>query len=193
MTEASGDDLATLMQDRFGFLADLAFAVTSVHDGAVVWRSGDRQVTVARDWRDGLVDVTFSRGESGAYVEGFGLQQGLEAVGKGELWPAHGWQAYPPELSRTYVEELALLTAAAAPELLAPGSAKWAEAASAARARARAYQAQLTSEQARRRAEAAWQGRDWPTVIAQYEAIESAGVPLSASEQKRIEYARKRL
>ncbi|HEV2889494.1 MAG TPA: hypothetical protein VGX28_03890 [Frankiaceae bacterium] len=181
------------MRERFAFLANWGFEVESVHERAVVWRAADRRITVARDWRDGFVDVTFARGEPGAFVDRFGLHEGLEAVGKGELWPAHGWQGYDPTVARSYVDELASLTSAVAPELLGLGSAGWERAAARSRELSHEYTRDLADSRTRRAAEAAWHARDWTAVVKHYVALEAGGASLAPSELKRLAYARKRL
>ena len=51
--------------------------------------------------------------------------------------------------------------------------------------------ARLVAWQLRIQADIAWNSRNWPTVVDRYDELQATGTPLTGSEVKRLQYARR--
>lgn len=183
------EGLTTLIREEFRFLDDHGFEYDSTWPGVVRWRREDQFITVAHDWRDGFTEVSFSRGADRSWNEHFSLRQAVESL-DASAWPKHGWQATSDAVVGRYVAELAGVLAAHGDALLTPDSPAWAHAAELAQKRNHAYTVEVVSRPFLARAEEAWRYKNWPAVIAAYEAAIDAGASLRPSEARRLDYAR---
>jgi len=186
---AAESDLEDWIRDRFAFLADHGFAVDRVTQYTFQWRNGDRTIELSRE-PDGQLDIGFARGAGPSDRKSFWLHQALQVVAP-EAWPSYRWQAWHESTARKYIAELAALVNAHLDALLGNGAELWRQAEDLARDQARANMARLVAWQLRIQADIAWKSRNWPTVVDRYDELQATGTPLTGSEVKRLQYARR--
>jgi hypothetical protein len=190
--EAAGEsDLEDWIRDRFAFLADHGFAVDRVTQYTFQWRNGDRTIQLSRE-PDGQLDVRFAREAGPSDRKSFWLHQALQVAAAPEAWPSHRWRAWHESTARKYIAELAALVNAHLDALLGNGAELWQQAEDLARDQACANVARLVTRQLRIQADIAWHARNWPTVVDRYDELQATGTPLTGSEAKRLQYARRR-
>jgi hypothetical protein len=76
----------------------------------------------SRDWRDGLLGLSFGCGIEPSNRTAFGLYQALQVVGALEAWPPHGWQAWRSLTTGRYIAELAAVVIAQLAGFLGDGA-----------------------------------------------------------------------
>lgn len=178
---------STALRTEFAFLEELGFRIEEEAADAIWWTRGDRSLCISRDWRDGFVDTSLA--DHGAKLS-FGLRQALIAIGREDLIPAHGWQAWQVETQRKYVTELAQLIRTQLVEFLGAPTKLWERANRLSRDEAHAYTQGLRSRRLRSMAAEARTAKNWPEVARAYQRLADQGFELTAAERARWHFAR---
>jgi hypothetical protein len=179
---------STALRAEFAFLDELGFRVEEDATDAIGWTRDDRSLRISRDWRDGFVDASLA--DHGAKLA-FGLRQALIAIGREDLIPAHGWQAWRADTQGKYVAELAQLIRAHLVDFLGAPTNLWESANRLAQDEAHAHTQGLRSRQLRSRAEQARTAKNWSEVARAYQRLAEAGLELTAAEEARWHLARR--
>ena len=176
---------------EFAFMGEIGFEVSEASRDAVTWRSGHRTFQVSRDWRDGFLDAHFGDDPLSGRLS-FGLRQALATIGRPDLWPRHGWQAWEDETVRKYLAELAEIVRDHVQEFLRGPETNWAAAHRLSVDEAEAYWNDMRSRQWRSQANAARASGDWQGLANAYQELIDAGFPLTEAEAARLRVARRK-
>jgi hypothetical protein len=195
--ESAGDglvptDVGSVLLREFAFLPAMGFEVAQTSADAVTWRRGSRTFQVSRDWRDGFVDAHFGDDAPDGPLS-FGLRQALDAIGRADLWPKHGWQAWKAETVEKYVVELAQIVQQNLADFLLDADDSWVAAHRLTVEEAETYWNDMRSRRWRSQASAARATGDWAGVVKAYGELVALGLPLSDAESARLRFAQRQV